>query len=204
MSWRALRPGTIEKHAHPAALEAAVEGELLSVQQILQSGEPLLLDGLRHLIAVLGGGGAGTGRIFERISLGKTGFPHDIERFFEIRVGFARKTDDKVGRKRQIRPRFPQALDDPPILIPPMPPVHRRENPVRAALHRKMQERHQARDIAMGGDELVIDIERMGRRVAQPLKPLDPIEPGQKPAQAPALAVRALAVIGVDVLAQAA
>ena len=80
--------------------------------------------------------------------------------------------------------------------------VHRREDAVRARLHRQMQIGHQRVEIAMGGDQVVVHVARMAGGVAQPVEAGDLGEAEEEPAEAPGAAVRALAVPGIDVLAE--
>ena len=79
--------------------------------------------------------------------------------------------------------------------------VHRRENAVGAGLHRQMQLRHQRRQVAMRGDQIVVHVARMAGGVAQPRDAGNFGEPVQQAAERRGAAVGALAVIGVDVLA---
>ncbi len=66
-----------------------------------------------------------------------------------------------------------------------------------------MQKRHQLRHLAMRGDQPVIDIARMRRRVADAGQPRQPCEDADQLAKAPlAASIRCRAVIGIDVLAQ--
>ena len=55
----------------------------------LQPGEAFVHDGGGHLPVHVGGRGARTGAIFERIALGIADRIDDAERIFELRVGFA-------------------------------------------------------------------------------------------------------------------
>ncbi len=65
-----------------------------------------------------------------------------------------------------------------------------------------MQIGHQFGQIAVGGDQLVIHVARMGRRVADTLDALDFGQHVAQGAKADAGAVGIKPVIGVDVLAQ--
>ena len=91
------------------------------------------------------------------------------------------KSDDK----REVGPRPAQPLDGAAVIVGGVPPVHRREHAVGAALHRQVQKRHQLRHVAMGGDEPVIDIARMRGRVAQAGNARDPGEGADQLAQPP-------------------
>ena len=66
------------------------------------------------------------------------------------------------------RPRGAQALDRAQIVGAGVAAVHRGEDAVRAGLHRQMQMGHQLRQVAMRGDQVVIDVARMAGGVAQP------------------------------------
>ena len=63
-----------------------------------------------------------------------------------------------------------------------------------------MQERHQHRQVAVRGDQLVVHVARVRRGVAQPQQAGQLRQLAQQPAEAPGAAVRRLAVPGVDVL----
>ena len=80
--------------------------------------------------------------------------------------------------------------------------VHRLEDAVGAGLHRQMQLRHQRRQVAVRGDEIVVHVARMAGAVAQPRDAGNVREPLHQPAERRGAAVRVLAVIGVDVLAE--
>ena len=59
--------------------------------------------------------------------------------------------------------------DDREIVGARVAAVHGGEDAVGARLHRQMQLRHQRRQIAMRGDQIVVHVARMARGVAQPL-----------------------------------
>ena len=86
-------------------------------------------------------------------------------------------------------------------MIGVMAPVHGPQDGVGARLNGQVEVRHGLRQIAVGGDQLVVHVVGMARGVAQPRDSLDLGEAAQEPAERPAPAVRALAVPGVDVLA---
>ena len=65
-----------------------------------------------------------------------------------------------------------------------------------------MQIGHQRRDVAMRVDQLVVHVGGMAGHVAKPVEPGDFGEAGEKAAEAPRGAVRALAMPGIDVLAE--
>ncbi len=164
--------------------------------------EPLGFNAFGDLVRAARAGRAGPLAVFEREGLGETDLAHERERCREIVVALAGKADDEIGGERDIRPRRAQAIDDAAIIVDRMAAIHRLEHAVRARLHRQMQERHQLFDIAMRLDQLVVHIARMRGRVAQPLEPRQLGERANEPAEAPHCAIDAVAVIGVDVLAQ--
>ena len=116
-------------------------------------------------------------------------------------LGFAGEADDKIRRKSNILAGGAKTVDDAAIIIGGMFAVHGRQDPVGAGLHRKMHERHQRGEIAMGCDQRIIDITGMAGGVAQPHDTFDFGEMVQQPAQRPGPPVGAFTVIGVDVLA---
>ena len=84
----------------------------------------------------------------------------------EIRFALAGEADDEIGGEGEIGPRPAQALDQRQIVRRAMLAVHRRQDAVRARLHRQMQEGHQLRHLAMGGDQVLVHIGGMGGGVA--------------------------------------
>ena len=110
------------------------------------------------------------------------------------------KSDDSARSGRTARRRSTRPQEE----IAAVPAVHRLEDAVGARLHRQVQVRHELRHLAMGGDQIVVHVARMGGGVADARQALDlgqrPDQPRQRPGRPP---VRArLAVIGVDVLAE--
>ena len=94
-----------------------------------------------------------------------------------------------------------QALDGPKIIRAGVVAVHRFENPIGARLHRQMQLRHQRRQVAMRGDEIVIHVAGMAGAVAQARDAGNFRKAMHQPPERRCAAARVLAVIGVDVLA---
>ena len=80
--------------------------------------------------------------------------------------------------------------------------VHGSEDAVRARLHRQMQMRHQRRQVAMRRDQIVVHVARMAGRVAQPLDARGFRRRAAAAGRASTARRPALAVIGVDVLAE--
>ena len=159
-----------EQHRQYAADAGLVEVALLLCQQRCKAASRSAFTCSGDLVRGRAAGVPGPRRIFEGEGLREADLADQIERRLEIRVALAGIADDEIGRKREIGPRRAQPLDDAPIVVGGVPPVHRREHAVRPALHRQMQERHQLRHLAMRGDQLVIDVARMRGRVADPLE----------------------------------
>ena len=95
---------------------------------------------------------------------------------------------------------FAQARDQVEILLPRMPAVHRRQHAVGTGLHRQMHVRHQRRQIAMRGDQVVVHVARMAGHVAQAHDAGHVAETAQQFAERRRTPVGALPVIGVHVL----
>ena len=108
------------------------------------------------------------------------------------------KSDDSARSGRAAR----SASTSAPIVVGRVAAVHRLQHGIGARLHRQMQERHQLRHVAMGADQLRVHVARVRGGVAQPGEPGDLGQRAQQAGEAPGRAVRALAVVGVDVLAQ--
>ena len=90
------------------------------------------------------------------------------------------------------RLRLAQPLDDPQIIVARVAAVHRVENAVGSRLHRQMQLRHQFGQIAMRGDQAVVDVARMACGVAQPVDAGNFGEPLEQLRKREAAAVRCL------------
>src|SRR6266436_4982339 len=99
-------------------------------QRPLQGGETIGLHSLGNLAGRGCCGRAGPLGIFEGVRLGKTDLVDKVERSPEVLVAFARKTDDEVGREGEIRAGQAQALNDVPIGIGSMTPVHSSEDTI--------------------------------------------------------------------------
>ena len=95
----------------------------------------------------------------------------------------------------------PDALDQAAVLVARVLAVHRVENAVGARLHRQVQVGHHRRQIAVGCDQRVVHVARMAGGVAQARDAGHVRQAMQQAAERPDRAVRPLAVIGVDVLA---
>jgi len=54
-----------------------------------------------------------------------------------------------------------------------MPAIHCCEDPVRPGLHWQMQIWHQAGHVAMGGDQIILHIQRMRGCVSDAIKPIN-------------------------------
>src|SRR3546814_6382887 len=83
------------------------------------------------------------------------------------------EADYEIRRHGDVRPHSAEPIDDAAVLIRAMPAIHRGEDTIRAGLHRQMQERHQGRHVAMCGDQFVVHVPRMRRRVANPAQPVE-------------------------------
>ena len=151
--------------------------------------------------AAIGGGGSGAGRVFEGIGHAVVDRGDQVHGGAEIGIGFAGEADDEIARHHHVGPGGADALDQAQVGICRVATVHGLEDPVRSRLHRKMQVGHQLWFLGMGGDQVVGHVVGMRGRVADAGEPLDPRQfPDQTP-KAP-VAVRARAVVAVDVLAQ--
>ena len=111
-------------------MQASLNWRFCSVQQQLQGGEAIGLHSLGNLAGSGCCGRAGPLGIFEGVRLGKADLVDEVERRLEVLVAFARKTDDEVGREGEIRAGQAQALNDAPIGVGCMTPVHRSEDAV--------------------------------------------------------------------------
>src|SRR5690606_35633926 len=197
-----LAPGLLDQQVDRPADEPGGEGPLLFAKQRLEALQSLVLDGIRYLQRHFGAGRSRPRRIFEREGLGVAYLAHDLQRLLEILLRLARKADDEIARHCDVGPGGADLLDAAQIVRRRVPPVHGLEHAIGAGLHRQVQIRHELRQVAMGGDQVVVHVARMARRVAQAIKPRNLCQPEKKPAQAPFTPVRTFAMPGVDVLAE--
>ena len=87
----------------------------------------------------------------------------------EIGIGFARKTDDEIGRNRNVGTRLAQPADDRFVFEHGVAALHRRQHAVGARLHRQMHVAHQLRQARVGVDQALGEFLRVRGRVADAL-----------------------------------
>ncbi len=93
-------------------------------------------------------------------------------------------------------------FDEPQVVAARVAAVHGGEDAVGSRLHRQVQVGHQRGEVAMRRDQRVVHVTRMAGGVAQAIDARNFGEPEQQFAEAPDATVGALAVPGVDVLAE--
>ena len=103
--------------------------------------------------------GAGARRVLEGVCLRVLHLFDQRHCVGELRLSLAGKTDDEIARERQVGPRRADALHQPDVFLRRVPPVHRRQHPVRTRLHRQVQIGHQLLHLAVSGDQVVIHVE---------------------------------------------
>src|SRR3989442_13965307 len=100
------------------------------------------------------------------VQLGEANLFNDAAGGLEIRVGFAGKADDDVGRERwliQCLPESAAALEKPRALITPL---HQGQDPIRTALETQVQVGADALGLSQGLHELASNLRRL--QAAQP------------------------------------
>ena len=185
-----IAAGLLEQHVERLPDAGAVEGCQLAIDQLLQFAQAFGLHVFRNLIVHVGGRRAGARRILERERAGEADLVDQLHGVAEIRVGFAGEADDEIGGEGELGLRFAQAIDDAQIIVAGVVAVHRVEDAVGARLHRQMQLRHQFGQVAMRGDQAVVDVARMARGVAQPVDAGDFRKPLEQSRKRPGAAVR--------------
>jgi hypothetical protein len=80
--------------------------------------------------------------------------------------------------------------------------VHGLEDPVRTGLHRQMQVGHQFGQVAVRRNQCVIHVARVAGGVADAVDAIDRRQAAHQLAQTPFPAISALAMPGIDVLAE--
>ena len=193
--------GLFEQNTDRTPHHRVLNGALLAGDQRLQTLQAVRFNILIHLRA-LGGGGAGAGRIFERIGIAVIDLFNEIQRGLKIGFGLFRETDDEIARQQDIGARRANALDQAQIAFGGMASVHPLEDLVAARLHRKMQIGHQLGAFAMRRDKVVAHVIGMAGGKADAFQPVDIIERPDQPGQCPVAAALARAVIGIHVLAK--
>ena len=177
-----VTPGPVEQHVEGAPDAGPIEGAGLGRELGLQLGKARALHVLGHLVVHLGGRRAGTRRILERERGGEAHLAHQRHGGGEVGVAFAGEADDEIRRQREVGPDRAQAIDDGAELVHRVLAVHGREHAIGARLHRQVEIGHQRRHVAMGRDQGVVHVARVGGGVADAREPLDL---RQRPDQAP-------------------
>ena len=139
---------------------------------------------------------AGPGAVLEGVGLREPDLFGNGEGFFEFYLRLAWEAHDDVGRKCNPGLHGANAGDEIKILLSGVLSIHGCENAIGAGLDRQVQLRHQRRQIAMCGDQVVVHIARMAGGITQPLHP-DIDEAFKKPRQRPSAAVRAFTSQGL-------
>ena len=181
-----MAAGAGEKDGEGHADARAVERVLLVPEQRLERLQPCILLRLRHLMWRAGGRRARAGRVFEAVGLGEADLadqaPWSARTRPRSRPGCpAMKSEDSARSGRASRSRSTTRQE----VVRGVAAVHRRQHPVAAALHRQVQEGHQLRQVAMGGDQVVVHVARVAGGVAQPEQAGDLGQFAQQPAEAP-------------------
>ena len=198
-----LAPAPVEQDRHRPPDRPPVEVVLLDVEQILQPRQPVRLFRLADLVSGCRGGRSGARAVFERIRLGEADRSDQRHRRLEIGLLLAGVTDDEIGREREIGPRRAQSLYQVDIVRRRVAPAHRGEHPVGTRLDRQVEIGHQRGQLAMGGDQVLVHVARMGGRIANAREAGQVGERADQPAETPfGSASRSFAVIGVHVLPQ--
>ena len=168
MSWPASRPGFSISTSKVPADAARVERKLMTLDRGLQAQQALGFDLFGNLVGHRRARRARTLRIFEREAIRIADGIDEAQRIADVRFGFAREADDEIGGEREIRPRGAQPIDRAQIFRASVAAIYRLENAIGAGLHRQMKLRCELRQIAMRGDQVVVDVARMTGAVAQP------------------------------------
>ena len=197
-----LATWTGDENGKHFTLTGGVERGLLIAQQRLENLQAAILLRLRHLGWRAGSRRAGPGRIFETEGLREGYLADQFQRRLEIRLGLTGMADDEIRGQRHVRPRRAQLFNDPQIIRDGMLAVHRRQDAIRTRLHRQMQKRHQRRNVAMRGNQIVVHVARVGGGVAQPRQAGDFGQFAQQPPKTPNIPIRRFAMPGIHVLAE--
>src|SRR5687768_17735218 len=92
--------------------------------------ESFARDAVVHMALDAGRGRAVAQRVLEGVRVVECRRLHQRERFGELILGLAGKSDDEVGREGDTRYRGPEARDDVEILLAGVPAQHPAENGV--------------------------------------------------------------------------
>ena len=155
--------GTLDKDF----LHCAEERGIAAVRVLLEHAEQrlvaLLLHGIGHLVGQGGGGRAGPDGILEDVGHVVIARLEQLARLSEILVRLAGEADDDIGGKIHGGPHAPEVVDDLPVALARVGPVHRAEDAVAAGLQRQVDVFAEFLEPAVGGDEVVLEPARMRR-----------------------------------------
>ena len=168
-----LAAGLGEQHRDGRADLGDVEVARLLAEQRLQGGKPRGLHRLGHLVGHRRARRAGPAAVLEGEGRGEAHLVDQPHGVVEVGVALSREADDEVGGQRKVGAHVPQAIDQAEEEIASVPAVHRLEDAVGARLHRQVQVRHELRHRAVGGDQIVVHVARMGGRVADARHAID-------------------------------
>ena len=174
----------------------------LLVQAVLQRVEAFFFALFWRVVNQIGRRRARALAIYKGVREVETDVLDQLHGLFEVFLGFTGEADDKVRADANARHRRAQFAQLGLVLQRRMVALHRRENAVRARLHRQVQVFYQLRHVGVGLDQAVRELQRVRGGVANALDPVDGRYHANQFGEVRQATVLGQAAIAVDVLAQ--
>ncbi len=146
---------------HPSAVL-----EALLIDALLEDRQALLLHLVRGVVGQVRGRGAGARAVDEGVGKVEADVLNQLHGLLEVLVGLAGEADDEVRADQDVRHCGLEPADARLVLQGGVVALHRREDAVGPGLHRQMQIFHQLRDVRMGLDDRVGELQGMAGGVA--------------------------------------
>ena len=175
-----MATGAVDQYEGVLPHARLVVGKCLISLQGLKPGQSFLGELGWDLISEFNRRRAGPRRILEAEAVDQASLAYEVEGLLEIVVRLAGKPHDQIRGQGQIRASVAQLGNDLEIASSGITTPHRFEDPVRAALHRKMDVGTEALEVAVGADQIGVEEEWVWAGVADPIETWDRVEPGEE------------------------
>src|SRR5450830_1098458 len=176
--------------------------ESLLVQAMLQGVETFFLHRFRGFVRQIRRRRTGALAVDEGIGEVETDVFDQLHGLLEVFLGFAGEADDKVRTDANARYGGAQFAQLGLVFQRRVVAFHRRKDPVRARLHRQVQVLDQLRNLGVGLDQAVGELQRVRGGVADAFDTVDGGDHADQLRQVCQAAVMGGAAIAVDVLPQ--
>src|SRR3990172_7298093 len=184
----------LDQHLYSLAHPPRMFLELDLFLEIQEPRKSFALDGLGDIVRLLSRGERiGSLRVLEGVDAVEAMVVHQREGLAELRLGFARKSDDEVGRDRKVWNVLPRARDLALVFLPRVAALHAAENRRRPRLRREVHVGTEPSKVAESPHQGLPEVLGMRARETdspQVLDLVDRIEEPLDPAPVPRVAVR--------------